>query len=277
VDLEAQGVVDAGEVAVRLATADDYGAFTRLFPELGVDELLPTSAVWSTAFVPYTRVAQSLIDGPEILGYCYAQEYDDTGYVRHLVVAPGARRRGVGRALMLATGRHLRAAGKTGWRLNVGASNAAAHALYARLGMRTLYASTAVRVPWTSLPALPEARAQVRELPPARDAEIERLFALPRGQLTAARGTKRLILGALAEAGACAGLAVFSPAFPGAFPFRALDQAAARPLLEAMRPHVEALCPYVNLVIDDDEPLARLLTAAGAEVRASFLHLGGAL
>ncbi len=43
-----------------------------------------------------------------------------------------------------------------------------------------------------------------------------------------------------------------------------------------MRPHVEGH-PHVNLVIDDDEPLARLLTAAGAEVRASFLHLGGAL
>jgi ribosomal protein S18 acetylase RimI-like enzyme len=263
----------AGEVAVRLADAGDYAAFTRLFPELGVDDPLPTPAVWASAFAPYTRVAT---EGSEVVGYCYTQEYDDTGYVRHLVVAPSARRRGVGRALMLETARHLRALGKTGWRLNVGARNAAAHALYGGLGLRQLYESQAVRAPWSSAAALPETRLSARELPPARDGELERLFALPRGQLAAARATKRLVISALDAGGACVGLAVFSPSFPGAFPFRALDRAATRPLLEAMRPHVEA-SPFVNLVIDDDAALVELLLAAGAEVRGHFFHFGGAL
>jgi ribosomal protein S18 acetylase RimI-like enzyme len=267
------GLSLAREVSLRPADADDYASFARLFPELGIDDPLPTPTIWASAFVPYTLVA---LDGSDVVGYCYAQEYDDTGYVRHLVVAPSARRRGVGRALMEATAQRLRAAGKTGWRLNVGATNGPAHALYSALGLRRLYASTAVRVPWGCLAALPAARAAVRELPAARDAEIERLFALPRGQLGPARATKRLVLGALADDGACVGLAVFSPAFPGAFPFRILDPGATRPLLEAMRPHVEAV-PYVNLVIDDDAPLVSLLMSTGAEPRADFLHFGGAL
>jgi GNAT superfamily N-acetyltransferase len=270
---------DADAISIRPAVDADYQAFTRLFPELGVDDPLPTSSVWASAFVPYTRVAT---EGAEILGYCYAQQYDDTGYVRHLVVAPAARRRGVARALMQATAHHLRAAGKTGWRLNVGSGNAAAIALYEGLGLQTLYASRVVRVTWASASALPATRAVVHELPSVRDAEIERLFALPRGQLAAARGTTRLILiattptDATAPTGACAGLAVFSPSFPGAFPFRVLEHGAVRALLEAMRPHVPDQ-PHVNLVIDDDEALVSRLVAVGAEVRAAVLHLGGAL
>jgi hypothetical protein len=136
-----------------------------------------------------------------------------------------------------------------------------------------------VRVTWASAAALPETGVVVHEVPRVRDAEIERLFALPRGQLAAARGTTRLILiasVASAPMGACAGLAVFSPASPGAFPFRALERGAVRALLEAMRPHVPDQ-PHVDLVIDDDEPLVSRLVAVGAEVRAEFLHLGGAL
>jgi GNAT superfamily N-acetyltransferase len=265
--------VDPGEAPIRLATPDDYAAFARLFPELGVDDPLPPPAVWASAFVPFTFVATA---GGEVVGYCYTQEYDDTGYVRHLVVSPDARRRGVGRALMEATARRLRAAGKTGWRLNVGSRNPAALALYEGLGLRTLYRSQSVRVPWTSAAALTEPIVSARELPAARDVELERLFALPRGQLAAARATKRLVLGVTANGGACLGLAVFAPSFPGAFPFRVRDQSAVRPLLEAMRPHVVGI-PAVNLVIDDDDGLVSLLVAAGAEVRADFFHLGGAL
>jgi GNAT superfamily N-acetyltransferase len=265
--------LDAGTVAIRLAAPGDYAAFARLFPELGVDDPLPEPGVWTSAFVPYTRVASA---GREIVAYCYTQEYDDTAYVRQLVVAPAARRRGVGHALMQATAQHLRGVGKTGWRLNVESRNAAAIALYERLGLRTLYRSHAVRVPWTTTDALSPTHLVARELPAARDAELERLFALPRGQLATARATKRLVLGATTQDGACVGLGVLAPSLPGAFPFRALVQAAVRPLLEAMRPHVSAH-RHVNLVIDDDDGLVKLLVASGGEVRRDFLHFGGAL
>ncbi|HVR01745.1 MAG TPA: GNAT family N-acetyltransferase [Polyangia bacterium] len=261
-------------VVIRRASAADYPAFTRLFPQLGVDEPLPGADAWASAYVPFTLIAA---EGADVLGYCYTQELDDTGYVRNVVVAPSARRRGVARALMEATAWHLRAQGKAYWRLNVGPRNAAALALYESLGLRTLYASRALRVPWQSATSLPASRAQVHGLPPARDEELEREFALPRGQLAHARGVGRLVLAAAPSDDARSlGLAVFSPAFPGAFPFRAREDAAVRSLVEAMHTHVPA-CPHVNLVIDDDEPLVRLLVAAGAEVRGDFLHLAAPL
>jgi GNAT superfamily N-acetyltransferase len=261
-------------VVIRRASAADYRAFTRLFPELGVDEPRPGRGAWASAYVPFTLIAA---EGADVLGYCYTQEFDDTGYVRNVVVAPGARRRGVGRALMEATAWHLRAQGKAHWRLNVGPRNAAALALYEGLGLRTLYASRALRVPWQSVTSLPASPTQVHELPPARDEELERELALPRGQLAHARGVGRLVLAAAPNAAArCVGLAVFSPGFPGAFPFRALDNPAVRALVEAMHAHVPA-CPHINLVIDDDEPLVRLLLATGAEARGDFLHLAAPL
>jgi GNAT superfamily N-acetyltransferase len=264
--------VGARDVAIRRASIEDYPTFERLFPELGIDDPIPGRDAWAVGYVPFTLIAH---DGADALGFAFAQEYVDTGYVRNVVVAAEARRRGVGRALMEATARHLRAAGRSRWRLNVAPQNVAARALYESLGMRTLYTSRAVRLPWASAGVLPASSDVVEESAPARDAELEALFELPRGQLAAQRGAGRVILAARA-AGGLRGVAVLAPAFPGAFPFRALERGAARRLVEAMHARV-ADRQHVNLVIDDDEALVSSLAAAGAEVRGSFLHLEGPL
>jgi GNAT superfamily N-acetyltransferase len=264
--------VETRAVAIRRASPEDYATFARLFPELGIDDPIPGRDAWATGYVPFTLIAH---DAADALGFAFTQEYADTGYVRNVVVAAEARRRGVGRALMEATARHLRAAGKSRWRLNVGPQNVAARALYESLGMRTLYTSRAVRLPWTAAELLPASDEVVEESAPARDAELEALFDLPRGQLAGQRDTGRSVLAAHAS-GRPRGVAVFAPAFPGAFPFRALDRGAARRLVEAMHVRV-ADRPHVNLVIDDDEALVSVLVAAGAEVRGDFLHLGGPL
>jgi GNAT superfamily N-acetyltransferase len=264
--------VGAHAVAIRRASIDDYPTFARLFPDLGVDDPIPGRDAWATGYVPFTLIAH---DGAAALGFAFTQEYADTGYVRNVVVAAEARRRGVGRALMEATARHLRVAGKSRWRLNVGPQNVAARALYESLGMRRLYTSRAVRLPWASAAVLPASNDVVEESSPACDAELEALFELPRGQLAAQRGVGRVILAARAD-GKLRGVAVFASAFPGAFPFRALDRGAARRLVETMRARV-AERPHVNIVIDDDEALVNFLVSAGAEVRGDFLHLAGAL
>jgi ribosomal protein S18 acetylase RimI-like enzyme len=265
--------VAARAVAIRRASIDDHPTFVRLFPELGVDDPIPGRDAWAAGYAPFTLIAHG--DGADALGFAFTQEYADTGYVRNVVVAPEARRRGVGRALMEATARHLRGAGKARWRLNVGPQNVAARTLYESLGMRTLYASRAVRLPWAAADALPTSGDVVEELAPARDAELEALFDLPRGQLGAQRGMGRTILAARSDE-RLRGVAVFAPAFPGAFPFRALGRGAARRLIEAMHARV-ADRPHVNLVIDDDEALVSHLVAGGAEVRQDFLHLAGPL
>jgi GNAT superfamily N-acetyltransferase len=258
-------------VAIRRASIEDYPTFARLFPDLGIDDPIPGRDAWATGYVPFTLIAH---DGADALGFAFTQEYADTGYVRNVVVAAEARRRGVGRALMEATARHLRAAGKSRWRLNVGPQNVAAVALYESLGMRTIYTSRALRVPWTAVDVLPISDEVVEEPPPARDAELERLFDLPRGQLAAQREAGRVVLAA-SRGEQRRGVAVLSPAFPGAFPFRSVDRGAARCLVEAMRARVGER-PHINLVIDD-EPLVTLLVGAGSERRLDFLHLAGPL
>jgi ribosomal protein S18 acetylase RimI-like enzyme len=263
-----------GELVVRNATLDDYLAFSRLFPELLVDDPVPGLDVWVSALVPSTWIAAR--DG-EVLGYCYFHEYAETGYVRNIVVAPTERGRGVGRALMQATAEHLRLHGKTSWRLNVKPDNRAALALYDRMGMHTKYSAKSLRLPWAASNSLPVGNAVVRALTSDRDAALEDLLDLPCGQLAAARGLGRILLEAISSNGKrSVGLAVFDPKFPGAFPFRVKEIDAVTPLLTAMRQHVPT-DEHVTLVAEDDARLAELLESVGASLRHETLHMEGAL
>jgi hypothetical protein len=178
---------------------------------------------------------------------------------------------------MHATADYLRSRGKGSWRLNVKASNQAALALYERMGLRTKYSTKSLRLPWAASKSLPVGDAVVRDLTPERDAAVEGLFGLPRGQLAAARGMRRLLLEAISSDGrASVGLAVFDPKFPGAFPFRVTELGAVLPLLAAMRQHVP-MDEHVNLVAEDDERLADLLGSVGASLRDEMFHMEGAL
>ena len=264
----------AAAVTLRLATADDYAAFVRLCPELGTGDPIPAADVWAATIAPTTLVA-TLADC--VMAYCHFQEYDDTGYVRALVVDPANRRQGTGRILLTTVADHLRSRGKTFWRLNVKPDNVAAIALYSSLGLRANYLAKSFRLPWSRLDDLPSFGAVVKTLTPDRDAPSEDCFSLPRGQLTVSRRLGRVLFEAVAPDGqASLGLAVFNPSFPGAFPFRVVDPRVARDLLTAMRLLVPN-DPSVNLVVEDDEALAALLLRAGALLNLEILHMKGAL
>ena len=265
---------NARDFAVRRATPGDYPSFARLFPELLVDDPVPTAEIWASTFVPSTWVA---VRGPQVLGYCYCQKYAASGYVRNVVVAPQARRAGMGRELMRTMAAELRAQGKTSWCLNVKADNLAALALYQGVGMTLKYRSCSFRFDWGALSAMPAGSAAVRSLPAAREALLEALFDLPGGQLASARGLGRSLLEAITSDGQTPlGLAVFDPKFPGAFPFRVKSLDAVTPLLEAMRQLVPT-DEFVNLVAEDDEQLVALLLEVGASLRHEIVHLAGAL
>ncbi len=264
----------AAPFGVRRALESDYAAFAALFPELKVNDAVPGRNLWEAEIAPFAWVAAA---GDDVVGYCYCQEYDDTGYVRNLVVAARARRRGAGRALMQTTAAHLRQQGRQLWCLNVRADNEAALALYERMGLRVQYASVSLRLPWPALEAIPDGQAVVRRLPPARDAALESRFRMPRGQLAFARGLDRLLFEAVVASEEPAGLAVFDPKFPGAFPFRVVDLGALAPLLRTIRSHARPDDPFVRLVAEDDPRLVELLVGAGAEVLDEMLHLQGPL
>jgi ribosomal protein S18 acetylase RimI-like enzyme len=259
---------------VRRASPDDYLAFVGLFSDLQVHDPVPGPQIWASVFVPSTWVVTR---GEEVLGYCYVQEYADTGYVRNVVVDRAARRRGVGRLLMEAAAEQLRSHGKRSWRLNVRPENGAALALYARMGMQTQYAAKALRLTWAAAESIPIGSAVVREAFPDRDADLEARFTLPRGQLAFARGLGRMLFEAVSRGEKRSiGLAVFDRSVPGAFPFRVTEIDAVTPLLAAMRSHAPQH-DHVNLVAEDDERLAAVLVKAGASVREEILHLQGTL
>jgi len=266
--------VTRSAVAIRPASGSDYPAFATLFPELGVDDPIPTRETWESVLAPFTWVA---VAGDGVVGYCYVQRYEDTGYVRNVVVSPAARRRGIGRSLMLFAARRLRDEGKTYWRLNVKPDNQAALALYDGMGLRLHYRATALVLPWAALGALPADAGHVRPLTAAREKVLEEAFDLPRGQLRHARGLGRLLLEAVRGADERpVGLAVFDPNFPGAFPFRVVDTDVVGSLLGSMRAHVPS-DELVYLVAEDDARLTETLTRVGASVRLEILHLKGTL
>lgn len=270
------------DVAARPARPDDHAAYLALFPELGVDEVVPGPDEWWAHMGPDTLIFEQ---AGAVVAYVYFQALAGEGYVRHVVVDPRHRGCGLGRRVMAAVADRLRAAGCTQWRLNVKPDNAAAVGLYQRVGMRVAYRSAALRLTFAAAAdALPADDMSFRTCPidPAEDAAIEAAHALPRGQLAQMRADERRVVLRLADpadpANVTLGLACFAPHFPGAFPFRVARPALARPLLAGMRRH--ALPEHedrVQLVIEDDDPLAQQLLAAGARMHLEFVHMRGPL
>jgi ribosomal-protein-alanine N-acetyltransferase len=281
-----------GGLIVRRAERSDYPTFVRLFPELQVDDPVPERVVWEVGLAPWTWIAEvagGRPGGASALGYLYCQEYQDTGYVRHVVVDPQARRAGVGRALMRFVGDALREAGRRRWCLNVKPGNLAALGLYESLGLEVAYPAVVLRLPWAAMAALGAPSAAdglvVRLLTPERFALVEGGFALPRGQLEAAARQGRLLVEAISEPvdhQAPVGFASFdlsSPSFPRAFPFRLRDGRVLASLLQALKAHALPGFDHVQLVLElvnsDERAAVDRLMTAGATVRDEVLHLAG--
>lgn len=257
---------------VRNATAEDYPAFVQLFKELEAPDPTPLFEIWQHELVATTKVACA---GGVVVGYCYFEEYAESGYVRHLAVAPGSRRRGVARSLMKAVGDYLWARGKKTWRLNVKPGNVAAIELYTRFGLRVLYTSKALRFPWSGLSALPDTASRAVVLEPPMDAEFEELFSLPPGQLGLARAHGHVLLAVVAsDARRRLGVAVFNPKFPGASPFHLREPSAVRAVLDRMYEHATEKA-YVSLFVEDNPPLVALLESVGATVNLELLRMQG--
>jgi hypothetical protein len=212
------------------------------------------------------------------VGYSWAKAFGAAAHVYHVVVAKASRGLGAGRVLMTAIAEQLRDAGATSWALNVRIDNVPALRLYERFGLRIIYRSTAVELPWVGVAALPrDADVPSAHLAEAsEDAALEARFSVMRGRLADFRARRRVLL-ALTEADVPVGLASFDPSFPGAFPFKVARPGLAAALLDAMRPHARPGDTFVRLMAENDEPLADALRAAGARVRLETFHLEGEL
>lgn len=259
---------------IRPATAADYEAFARMFPELKTPDPTPSAATWERDLVPTTAIVE--VDGA-VCGYCYVQTLADAGYVRHLVVTPEGRGKGLGRALMDAALGTFRAAGAREMHLNVDPTNTPAVRLYESLGLRVAYGTRAVRFDWSLVNRLPpKSGAHGRELSREEHPAFEERFGMPKGLLAAQLAREGMcIIGLAGEDGAPLGVAAFNPPFPGAFPFKLAHEDWARPLLEAMRPRRSPLHADLQLVIENQPALAHRLVAEGARVVLDIVHMQG--
>jgi hypothetical protein len=142
--------------------------------------------------------------------------------------------------------------------------------------MKHAHSSCAFRIAWDRVPTLPSSDAVGVEAVASDDSAIESAFGLPEGQLADLRGKASRVLLWLSRGGLPVGFAAFDPSFPGAFPFR-VAIADARALLESMQRHARPEIPYVQVVVENEPPLAQALLDAGAEVRMAFEHYRGSL
>lgn len=258
------------------ATRERFADFARLFPELGVDDPLPAVGDWLAQLAPDTVFA---VRDDAVVGYGYAQALGEDGYVRNVVTDPAQRGRGVGRALMLELRRRLVASGCVRWQLNVKVDNTPALALYRSLGLASDFRTWVLRVPTGTALALPASPhdASTRECGPEHDAQLQAHFAVPPGLLARHRAKPDTRVLACERSGALVALAPFDPAFPGCFPFRLLDSTCAGAILTPLLRLVPAGRPHLQLVLERDEPAARLLLAAGVRLHFEIQHMHGPL
>lgn len=263
---------DGLQIVIRAATRDDYAVFAMLFRELGIDDPIPTLARWLSDLMSETLISER--EGC-VEGYVSFYMIGAVGHVRNLVVAPAARRAGVGLELMRAAAGALRARGADEWHLNVKCDNAPAIRLYEGLGFAVEHRSTVVRMTWAAAAALPADVAVALPVAPAEDDDIERALGLLPGRIAMSRmRADRVLVQLRDEQCAPVGYAMFDPSL-GAHPFRVARPALAGTLLAALRPHARA--EHVQLVVEDDAALVEQLVAVAAERRLELLHYRGLL
>jgi ribosomal protein S18 acetylase RimI-like enzyme len=262
---------------LRPGRREDYADFARLFGELGVEEPPPPVTLWEADMVHRSF----FVEGPAgPCAYALTDVLGETGYVVNLVVAPGERRRGLGREMMYALAAYFRGRGCREWMLNVKPDNVAAVALYTAMGMERGLEDMSLRLTREQVRALPAAPVGV-EVVPVKEAEL--------APLTAAAG---LVPGKLARYATLPGHQLWRLAHPEEsrvglwgmmdvrsaagvlFPFFAVSPGAARALLEAGLRELRA--ESLRVVVTGAE-LQSALRAVGATVGLVTLRMQGPL
>lgn len=260
-------------MVIRPAIQGDYPTFARLFPELRVPDAVPAPETFEREMMATTLIAER--DGAPA-GLAYYQVLDGVGFLRIIISDPSARRSGVGRALMGAVRDRFRDAGCSEWRLNVLPHNAAAIALYESFGLRPRYRSKVLGFRWALLDAQPRV-AGARTLEPGDDARIEATMNVLPGLFADARAKGNRVLRLVEVGEEVVAAAIFDPAFPGAYPFRARRPDVAIALLHALRPHARPADDSLGIVVEDQPEIADALVAIGATLRLETMHMGAPL
>jgi ribosomal-protein-alanine N-acetyltransferase len=257
-------------LTARPATPEDYGFYAELHGLLATGDPVPSASAWTQRMMPTSWIYER---NAEPVGYAFTQPLKPTAYVRNVMVATRAQGQGVGRFLMQHQAQWLKGLGCTSWILNVKPDNEPALRLYRGVGMRERFSSTAVRLLWSNVDRLADARATVRPLAPHEDAAAERAFDIVPGLISAMRPGSHVH--AVEHDGQLAGVARFDPGFPGVMPMRLRDSAHARALLESFRPH--ARHDWVQVFVEGHPALAAALQSVDAKKLMDVLNFAGPL
>ncbi|AGC42470.1 acetyltransferase [Myxococcus stipitatus DSM 14675] len=278
--------VDVGSLpcpwVLRVGRPDEYATFAHLFTELGLEEPPPPESMWVEDMASRTFFAE----GPEgvVAGYSTTDVLGAWGYVGQLVVAPFARRQGLGRWLMRHAAQRFRAQGCQSWALNVKRDNVAALGLYTAMGMRRERWGTNLKVTRALLAQLPPVPAGLVVVPlaPSHCEPLTEMWRMLPGKL-ARFGTQmghRLLRLAPEHGGESTsplGLMDFRAGSRLLFPFFAASLGHARALMEAAFSLLGEAHPVLNVVVTDDTPLEQRLRELGAEVSLETYELRGTL
>lgn len=262
-------------LTIRGARREDHAAYAELFRELGVPDPIPDAETWTEKQVPTTLIAE---ESGAVVGYLFYEHVGSTLYIRNVVSAPTARRRGIGRALMKEVLVRRRAPGTRDWCLNVKEDNVPAIRLYESLGLRIAYTTHVLQIPWSAQVPASDA-IEVRTPLPGEGAVLEPALGLLSGLVEHHRKLERVLLAAFDEHGEAAGFASYNPAFPGAFPFKAKRVEVAGTLLRAMAPYRLYLqgddwrSTSVQLVLEDEATLSEELVHLGATCVLKIFHM----
>lgn len=262
-------------VMIRAASQSDYAAYARLFPELGVDDPIPSENLFAR-MAPTTLFAE--VDG-EVAGCLVYQRSPPEGFVNQLIVGANWRAQGIGARLMHDAAKILQAAGCVTWALNVKQRNAPARKLYLGMGMSPVHETSALRMTWSAIERLQPASARhtiVDVTTETRfDASVERTFDMRPGWLDKLRGGGEIVLKMALENDRLAGFAGFRPAFPCILAFNASDEQCAAGLLQAFAVdrqslESEANCwrrDNVKIIIQRQTGLVESLCRDGADLQ----------
>jgi ribosomal protein S18 acetylase RimI-like enzyme len=264
----------------RPATAADHATFTRLLAELGVDDPPPSLEAWMADTAGTTRMLEA--EG-RVVGYGTSHLLGSIGFVSMIVIDPGERLRGAGRALMRCMAASFRALGCAEWALHVKVGNEPALRLYRSLGLEPQYWAKVFRLAWDDVARLPreDGTFALKAIEASEEAALEASFQLLPGRLAAqwrrAGRVQRQLVETRASGDVCVGVVSSASSFLHAAPFRMARPSLAPWLIDALRPFATPDNPSVGLVVEDDAALAEVIAAAGGEVRFEMLLLRGPL
>jgi GNAT superfamily N-acetyltransferase len=259
---------------IQPARPGDHADFVRFHAELGLDNPVADAERWTGDMMPHTFFLE---ESGRKVAYAFVEVFGELAYVRHVVVDPLVRGRGVGRALMDAIARRSKESHCARWELNVKSDNVPAIRLYQSVGMSTLHLTTVVRIDWKDALRLPAvADVFARDVDADEEHDIERAMSLPDGKILRLREQPdQVFVQLVAATGGVLGFARFDPAFPGAFPFRLRGAQYAGEMLRALHEHRAPAPDWLQLVIEDDLATSALLRDHGARHVFDLVHMAG--